>query len=527
MFVARGWTVRSTIGGLVAVIACVVLIRTAGWFAWQQPSSAEIVLRDSSEPLASEAIRILGFEVPKAGSLTIEATSDAGEPFTLYLVTRSSDRSKPHEYRMIQKFSGENVIRIRKSANVERGEYTIMLLRPLPKVGPPTSIRVRVRLAQHRRRVRRRHRSYSSFLASGVPEDASSPPPPGKGAQVFSAFCAMSGALVLPSYSTAAAESVERRDTLVYKNGDRIVGSVMQNSPDLIVFRSERFGELRAKPTDAVVILGEKEATAAASAPSASAEARASEAMVNAQREAERVSTWDRFSASVLTARVREFFGPWKGRLALSVEDISDITEKKNASFERQLRRKWERDGFQLTARFDYAETTAVPTTDLLKVAGSWRHEFTKNHFIHYRPSSEWNRASKRQSVPNDYVLLQQELSVGYHIFASPTCKLRTGVAQNRFDTWNTAPSPDHISRSVQSTFEEIELKLPWRIGITQRGVWYPVPDQLDGWENRIEVNKKLTETLSTAFRHEIRRHNPDGSAQDYTKTKLLLAFDF
>ena len=77
------------------------------------------------------------------------------------------------------------------------------------------------------------------------------------------------------------------------------------------------------------------------------------------------------------------------------------------------------------------------------------------------------------------------------------------------------------------SGFEEAEITLPWRMAITQRGVWYPVANQADGWENRLELNKKLTETLSTSLRHEIRRNNPDGSAQDYTRLKLLFGLDF
>jgi len=48
-----------------------------------------------------------------------------------------------------------------------------------------------------------------------------------------------------------------------------------------------------------------------------------------------------------------------------------------------------------------------------------------------------------------------------------------------------------------------------------------------DGWENRVELSKKFTETFSTAIRHEIRRGSPDGTAQDYTRLKLLLGLDF
>ena len=326
----------------------------------------------------------------------------------------------------------------------------------------------------------------------------------------------------------AAETPANTRDTLVYKDGDRIHGSLVQRGAEEIVFRSDRFGEIRVKVIDAVVIPAQKappppvvDKVGTAVTPQAKAAAAREEA------EEERVTVWDRFSPGVLTAKVREFFGPWGGRLAFSTEVVSDVSEINNQSVEAKLTRKWKSDEVQLSARYDYAETNDVPTTDMIRANGSWRHEFSKKWFGHYRPSSEWNHASRRQNVPNDYVLLQQELGVGYHVFTSPTRTLRTGVSQNLFDIWNTAPVPDHTSRGVQSIFEEVELKLPWRMGLTQRGVWYPVNGQNDGWENRVELNKKLTETLSTSVRHEVRRNNPDGSSQDYTRLKLLFGLDF
>jgi hypothetical protein len=57
--------------------------------------------------------------------------------------------------------------------------------------------------------------------------------------------------------------------------------------------------------------------------------------------------------------------------------------------------------------------------------------------------------------------------------------------------------------------------------------VWYPALRKKDGWEDRIELAKKLTETLSVSVRHEIRRNNPDGTSQDYTRLKFLFGFDF
>jgi hypothetical protein len=335
----------------------------------------------------------------------------------------------------------------------------------------------------------------------------------------------------------AALVTPNTRDTLVYKDGDRVQGVLVEQRDETIVFKSDRFGELRVRSADAVVIKAEKSTGTVAAKPSVPAAPPAQTPATHAERrqavaaaereEEERVTIWDRFSPSVLTAKVRNYFGPWHGRVSFSTEVISDVAERNTSAYETHLQRKWKTDEVQLNARYDYSETNEVATTDLVKAGGLWRHEFNKTLFGHYRPTSEWNRASRLRGVPNDYILLQQELGVGYHVLTKPSRKLRVGVSQNLFDTWITAPVKDHTSRGVVSTFEEAELTLPWRMMLSQRGVWYPVGDQADGWENRIELNKKLTETLSTSLRHEIRRNNPDGSAQDYTRLKLLFGLDF
>ena len=224
---------------------------------------------------------------------------------------------------------------------------------------------------------------------------------------------------------------------------------------------------------------------------------------------------------------MRNVFGPWKGRFSFATEVVTDLAERENNAYEVLLRRKWTRDEVQLTTRYDYAETNEVVTTDLVKVSGQWRRDFNKVFFGQYRPTGEWNRASRLRGMPNDYILLQQELGFGYQVLVLPSRKLRLGVSQNRFDTWNSALPERHASRAVQSLFEEAEISLPWRMSISQRGVWYPVSNQTDGWENRFDLNKKLTETLSASLRHEIRRNNPDGSAIDYTRLKLMVGLDF
>jgi hypothetical protein len=322
-----------------------------------------------------------------------------------------------------------------------------------------------------------------------------------------------------------ADEGDNGRDVLVYKDGDRVRGHVVTESTDLIVFKSDRFGELRVRPDEVVIIKAEKpqgavtkQVVAAGIRPLPTPAER---------REQEKVSIWERFSPAVLTARVRNFFGPWHGRLAVSDEVVTDTAHRNAIAVEAKLKRTLEKDVVELTSRYDYDRTDDVKTTDLLKSTGSWRHDFNRMQFTQYRPTLEWNRANRRPNAANEYVLLQQELGFGFNVLSKPARKLRLGLSENLFDTWSSGPGSSHSSRAVESLFDEAEFALPWRMALTQRGVWYPMVHNSDGWEDQIELNKKLTETLSVALRHEIRRHNPDGASQDYTRLKLLLGLDF
>jgi hypothetical protein len=318
--------------------------------------------------------------------------------------------------------------------------------------------------------------------------------------------------------------TVNTRDTLVYKDGDRVHGRFVEQKGDTIVFKSDRFGELRVPAADAVVIKADKPAAPVVKEVVA---AGIKNVKPEEREEEERVSIWERFSPAVLTAKVRNFFGPWHGRVAFSNEVVTDTAHRDNIALETRLQRKWQKDEVQMNGRYDYDQTNSVPTTDMIKGSGLWRHDFNRDVFSQYRPTLEWNRAGTREGVPNEYVLLQQEIGVGLNLWSTPSRKLRFGVSENLFDVWNSAPRADHSSRAVESLFDETELTLPWRMSVTQRAVWYPISNRHDGWEDRIELNKKLTETLSIAVRHEIRRNNPDGTAPDYTRLKLLFGLDF
>ncbi len=321
------------------------------------------------------------------------------------------------------------------------------------------------------------------------------------------------------------------RDILVYKDGDRVQGRLLEQTDKIIVFQSDRFGELKVLVENARVIKAGQPAghgiAAGPKGPPATLTTKDKEKAAE-RAELERLSVLEHLSPAALTTMLGDFFGPWHGRFAFSVEQVSTTTEQVNTGVEATLQRKWKSDEVQLKGRYDFSEANNLTTTDLTKADGLWRHDFPDNFFALYHPNVEWNRASFNNGVPNDYLQFQQEVGTGVSILPNFRRKVRVGVSENLFDIWNTTPGGVHSSRTVESAFVETELKLPWRMSLSQRGVYYyAIANGMDGWENRVELSKKFTETFSTSLRQETRQYNPDGKTQNYSRLKLLFGVDF
>lgn len=315
--------------------------------------------------------------------------------------------------------------------------------------------------------------------------------------------------------SSAPAAPKPPPDELVYADGDRVRGKFIRRDGKMLVFRSDRFGMLRVAADAAEVIL----------AKTATAEVVAEEVKQDPKAEVA-VERWP-FSPLAFTAALKDFFGSWHGRFAVAAEMMQDGSAHNSGTVDAHLTRKWTNDEVQLTGRYDYALVDELTSTDMVKGSGVWRHDLPHKLFGVYRPTLEWNRAYFRNGAPADYVLLQEEFGVGINLVSTDTRKIRTGLSENLFDTW-VLPTGIHTTQNVESLFAELELKLPWRIVLTDRGVWYySLTDKSEGWENRFEVNKKLTETLTIGVRHEIRHNNPDVRSADYRRLRLLFGFDF
>ncbi|WP_415663359.1 DUF481 domain-containing protein [Rariglobus hedericola] len=310
------------------------------------------------------------------------------------------------------------------------------------------------------------------------------------------------------------AEVLPVPDVLVYRDGDRVQGRLIRREDEFLIFKSVRFGELRVSTADArIENAGTTVVVAATPAPAKDAVAP--------------VPPLASSSPDELTNLFRNFFGPWHGRFALSSQVISDTSDRADFMTEARLKRKWTKDEVSGSIRYDYSKTNDIVTTDIIKGNGLWRRTLPKRLFTVYRPAYEWNRAYKDDGVNRDYILLQQEVGLGVRAVDTENWKVRVGVAENFFDAWDTSAG-GHTSAQVESLFAEADLKLPWRIIVTERAVYYyAIKTGNDGFENQFEITKKLTDTLSLGLRHEVRYNDPDVRSQDYSLLRFLIGFDF
>ena len=302
-------------------------------------------------------------------------------------------------------------------------------------------------------------------------------------------------------------------DTLVYADGDAVQGTLISQEDGLIVFASNRFGELRVPTSQATVERGEK--------PS-----RSVDSQITAGTTAPKPPSDDDAPATSARSPIR-WWTPWKGRIATALELTNDATTRDAVVVDVKAERKWAHDEVRLDAHYEYREEDEVKTADLLRGSAYWRSDFPNKFFGLYRSTAEWNRYSYYNGAFAPYFLLQQEVGVGYTFLDRDKKSVRVGLSENFFNVW-VQELDIELAQRMESAFVELALPLPGKIQMTERGVaYYSFQNGTNGWENQIELNRQLTKTISIGLRHEYRANVVDPRLQDFSKLRLFLGYDF
>ena len=248
----------------------------------------------------------------------------------------------------------------------------------------------------------------------------------------------------------AEAKEAAPSEVLVFADGDRVRGRLIGRDGEFLVFQSVRFGELRVPAGDATIHplqTPDAARTAAATEAATPVASAAAESASAATREGDVVSPdgapgsiempgrgrphWT--SPAALAIALRDFLGPWEGRLALSASMLTDSKRNEDFSAELRFRRRWTRDEARFTLNYDFSRTDGARDTDRLKGNGVLRHDFRDRPlFVNYRPTVEWNREFRVDDRPADYVLLQQEIGLGVNLVRG----------EDRYRTFEHEPVP-------------------------------------------------------------------------------------
>lgn len=108
-----------------------------------------IELKRGIEILPNSTMKIYGLHLPRAGRLVVDATSETGEVFSVYLVGLQTGRAAGHgnELRMVEAFTAERVAQYSRGTWVEPGAYHLTLVNSAPSEGGrELSLRMLVRL---------------------------------------------------------------------------------------------------------------------------------------------------------------------------------------------------------------------------------------------------------------------------------------------------------------------------------------------------------------------------------------------
>lgn len=292
-------------------------------------------------------------------------------------------------------------------------------------------------------------------------------------------------------------------DVLVYRDGDRVQGRLVRQEAGVIVFQSPRFGEIRVAVAEATVEMDPStHAVTVPSQPNPSA-------------------------ATPVAAPARV----WHGRLAVDIQWVSDDKDKRDTSLLARTERKWADDELRLEAHYDVKRADGKVSEDFLRTTGYWRHDLPRRFFVLYTPVVEWDRAFTGLAPVAPvakYVLTQQQAGLGYSLLDAEPFILRVGVAENWLGLWLYEPADVALDAWFESAFVEAEFQLPWSVELREFGQLYAYHGDAElGWDNTVELSKRLTDALSLSLRHEYRSNRPSLKGSDYAKLKLLLGFDY
>lgn len=300
---------------------------------------------------------------------------------------------------------------------------------------------------------------------------------------------------------------------VVFRDGDRARGRIMLETASEVTLASARFGTVVVSRADIAAVEMEDSGSTRGAA--------------NGGAPAELSVATEPSDTQAQTGALMQWLRRWTASLAIAAEGKREGSKRASLMIEGRLGRKWESTELRLGGRYEVGREGERTTDDLLTFEAYARHDMRQTWFVLFSPEIEWNRGYVHAGQPLEYVWLKQQIGAGFNAIDREALKLRAGVAENLFNVW-AIDRDASLSTNTESLFAELEWQLPYAIKVSDRFAWYySIRTGEDGFENRFDLSKQLTENLHIGFRHEAREQIPNTDVSDYTLWRVLLGLDF
>jgi hypothetical protein len=296
----------------------------------------------------------------------------------------------------------------------------------------------------------------------------------------------LAGGALLVFAQTAAA------DRLVTRNGETLQGTIVQESPDAVVFDSLTFGRLTVG-RDAIVSLDR-----AASGDTAASEEQAAAAPAPAQAEPEPEEPVDRIGRYL--ARINPLKG-WKTSLhvGLTARRGDDSDNNFNLRF-RSEKKNPDGDEHLIETRYEYAEDvfsdgSRTPTDQLLTAQYQYRHNLSQQFFL------QSNTRYYRDAIKELYHEGTQTIGLGFRL---------------KGESWNATFTPAvgyrvrDIARewsdgAVAGVYHDYQINITRRLTFRESLEYLVSVDQASDYSVRwgLEVSQKLGSVWALGVRYD------------------------
>jgi putative salt-induced outer membrane protein YdiY len=246
-------------------------------------------------------------------------------------------------------------------------------------------------------------------------------------------------------------------DELRFKNGDRLTGTVIEQTGELIRFRHATLGEVRIATAEAEVVeLSATPPESLAGLPPLTEPAPPAPAVPPAASPAIK-------PAAMVASGARPDPSRWRGKIEFGFKQQSGATDSVDFSLRGDTERKISRNQYRATGRLLYGEKNDRKSADRYDASFRWRRDFEDDFFSQALTTY---LSDQIKAIDASY---EQNIGVGYRVLNRDRHIVNAGVGAT--GQYRQAVGSDPNVQLLAEFFEDYTYKINGRFTLTQNSL--------------------------------------------------------